>query len=128
VEAAHCTAAAGVGTVAAAEQSRGAERLKEGEEWEETSKGSYVQLKRSRGLTVKQKSPLTQSSKEKVPKIKVVEFFKLYKNALGLKFKSSKFIALQDRFCIKVNLNYLDPYQVEFDQILYTFAKIYGRS
>jgi hypothetical protein len=84
--------------VAAAEQSRGAERLREGEESEETSKGSYVQLKRSRGLTVKQKSPLIQSSNEKVHKIKVVEFFKLYKNALGLKFKSSKFAALQDRF------------------------------
>jgi hypothetical protein len=37
-----------------------------------------------------------------VPKIKVVEFFKLYKNALGLKFKNSKFAALQDRFWIKV--------------------------
>jgi hypothetical protein len=33
-----------------------------------------------------------------VPKIKVVEFFKLYKNALGLKFKNSKFVALPDRF------------------------------
>jgi hypothetical protein len=33
-----------------------------------------------------------------VPKIKVVEFFKLYKNALGLKFKNSKLAALQDRF------------------------------
>jgi hypothetical protein len=39
---------------------------------------------------------------EKVPKIKVVEFFKIYKNALVLKFKSSKFAALQDRFWIKV--------------------------
>jgi hypothetical protein len=63
-----------------------------------------------------------------VAKNKVVEFFKLYKNALGLKFKSSKFRALQDRFCIKVNLNYLGPYQVEIDQILYIFAKIYERS
>jgi hypothetical protein len=33
-----------------------------------------------------------------MPKIKVVEFFKLYKNALGLKFKNSKFAALHDRF------------------------------
>jgi hypothetical protein len=28
----------------------------------------------------------------------VVEFFKLYKNALGLKFRNSKFAALHDRF------------------------------
>jgi hypothetical protein len=61
---------------------------------EETSKGPYVKIKRSRGPTVKQKSPLIQSSKAKVPKNKVVEFFKLYKNALGLKFQNSKFTAL----------------------------------
>jgi hypothetical protein len=92
----------GEGTAAAAERRSGAERLREGEEREETSKGSYVKLKRSRGLTVKQKSPLIQSSKAKVPKNKVVEFFKLYKNALGLKFQNSKFAALQDRFRIEV--------------------------
>jgi hypothetical protein len=34
----------------------------------------------------------------KVPKIKVVEFFKLYKLALGLKFKNSKFAILQNEF------------------------------
>jgi hypothetical protein len=41
-----------------AERRRGVERLREGEEREETSKGSYVKLKRYRGLTIKQKFPL----------------------------------------------------------------------
>jgi hypothetical protein len=39
-----------------------------------------------------------------VPKIKVVEFFKLYKNALGLKFRSSKFAALQDSLLMFWNI------------------------
>jgi hypothetical protein len=37
-----------------------------------------------------------------VPKIKVVEFFKLYKNALGLKFKNSKLAVLLVEFLNRV--------------------------
>jgi hypothetical protein len=89
VEAALYTAAAGEGIAAAAGAEQGS-TSGEGEEREETSKGSYAKLKRSKGLTVKQKSPLIQSSNEKVPKSKVVKFFKLYKNALGLKLPKLK--------------------------------------
>jgi hypothetical protein len=58
----------------------------------------FVKTKNFRDPIVKKDFPLISRFSEKKPKVKVVEFFKLYKIALGLKFKNSKFAALHDRF------------------------------
>jgi hypothetical protein len=58
----------------------------------------FVKTKNLRDPTVKKDFPLIQRFSEKKPKIKVVEFFKFYRIALGLKFKNSEFVALHDRF------------------------------
>jgi hypothetical protein len=61
--------------------------------------------KNLRNLTINRIFPLIQSSNEEMIKIEVVELFKSYNFALGLKFKNLKHNALFYHFVLKSNLN-----------------------
>jgi hypothetical protein len=56
-----------------------------------------------RDCTVNRNSPLIQSSNEKMVKMKVVELFKNYNFALGLKFRNLKHIVLFYYFALNLN-------------------------
>jgi hypothetical protein len=75
-----------------AEQSRGPRAR--GRRREGRGPGDLFEIFRKfKVLSVNQDFSLLQRSNKKVPKMKVVEFFKLYNIVLGLKFRSSKFTA-----------------------------------
>jgi hypothetical protein len=95
-----------VGEAAAsdAKQSRGAEQEPEEEEGERGSKGPSWNLQNLRDLTVNKNSPLILSSNEKMVKMKVVELFKIYNFALGLKFINLKYKVLFHHFALNSNL------------------------
>jgi hypothetical protein len=59
--------------------------------------------KNLRDITVNKKFPLIQSSDEKMVKMKVVELFKTYNFALGLKFRNLKYKVLFHYFALKSN-------------------------
>jgi hypothetical protein len=59
--------------------------------------------KNLRDFTVDRNSPLIQSSNEKMVKMKVVELFKTYNFALGLKFRNLKYKVLFHHFALKSN-------------------------
>jgi hypothetical protein len=59
--------------------------------------------KNLRDLTVNRNSPLIQSSNEKMVRKKVVELFKTYNFALGLKFRNLKYKVLFHNFALKSN-------------------------
>jgi hypothetical protein len=63
-----------------------------------------------------------------MPKMKVVEFFKLYNIALRFKFKKPKFTALHIKFWVKVEFEFFCPYQSGFDEILDMFTSFHGMS
>jgi hypothetical protein len=56
-----------------------------------------------RDFTVNRIFPLIQSSNDEVVKIEVVELFKSYNFALGLKFRNLKYTALFYNFTLKSN-------------------------
>jgi hypothetical protein len=60
--------------------------------------------KNLRDFTVNRIFPLIQSSKEEMVKIQVVELFKSYNFALGLKFRNLKYTALFYNFALNSNL------------------------
>jgi hypothetical protein len=64
----------------------------------EGSEGPFWNLQNLRDLTVNKNSPLIQSSNEKMVKMKVVELFKTYNFALGLKFRNLKYKVLFHHF------------------------------
>jgi hypothetical protein len=72
--------------------------------------------------------PLIQRSNEEMTKIEVVEFFKSYSFALGLKFKNLKHNALFYHFALKSNLNKFCPSQGKFLITLDLIASIYDMS
>jgi hypothetical protein len=57
-----------------------------------------------RDFTINRFLPLIQSSNEKIVKIEVVELFKSYNFALGLKFRNLKYTALFYTFALNSNL------------------------
>jgi hypothetical protein len=61
-------------------------------------------------------------------KIEVVEFFKSYNFALGLKFRNLKYNTLFYHFALKSNLNKFCPYQGKFLITLDLIASIYDMS
>jgi hypothetical protein len=61
-------------------------------------------LQNLRDLTVNRIFPLTQNSNEEMVKIEVVELFKSYNLALGLKFRNLKYTALFYTFALYSNL------------------------
>jgi hypothetical protein len=60
-------------------------------------------FKNLRDFTVNRNSLLTQSSNEKMVKMKVVELFKNYNFALGLKFRNLYYKVLFHHFALKSN-------------------------
>jgi hypothetical protein len=81
------------------------EQEPEEEEGERGSEGPFWNLQNLRDLTVnKIFFPLFQSSNEKMVKSKVVEFFKSYNFALGLKFRNLKHNDLFYHFALNSNL------------------------
>jgi hypothetical protein len=60
--------------------------------------------KNLKDFTVNRILPLIQSSDEEMVKIEVVELFKSYKFALGLKFRNLKYTALFYTFSLNSNL------------------------
>jgi hypothetical protein len=56
--------------------------------------GLFGNFKNSRDFLVKKDFPLIYRFNEKMPKMKVGEFFKLYNIVLGLNFRNPKLIAL----------------------------------
>jgi hypothetical protein len=66
-------------------------------------KGLVGNYKNFKDLTENRNSPLIQSSDEKMVKMKVVELFKTYNFALGLKFRNLKYKVLFHYFALKSN-------------------------
>jgi hypothetical protein len=82
---------------------RGAEETPEEEEEGKRSEGLSWKCRNFRDCTVNKNSPLIQSSNEKMVKMKVVELFKTYNFALGLKFRNRKHIVLFYYFALYLN-------------------------
>jgi hypothetical protein len=59
--------------------------------------------KNLRDFTVNRNFPLIQSSDEKMVKKAIVELFKTYNFALGLKFRNLKYKVLFHHFALKLN-------------------------
>jgi hypothetical protein len=89
------------------------------EQWVKQGKQSMCQRRKTRGggprdliricknlkdFTVNRISPLIQSSNEEMVKIEVVEIFKSYNFALGLKFRNLKYTTLFYTFALNSNL------------------------
>jgi hypothetical protein len=66
-------------------------------------RGFVGNCKNFRGFTVNRNFPLIQSSNEEMVKIEVVELFKSYNFALGLKFRNLKHTVLLYHFALKSN-------------------------
>jgi hypothetical protein len=81
--------------------SREAEEVPEEEEEARGSEGLPWNLQKSQGFTVNRIFPLIQSFNMEMVKIEVVEFFKSYNFALGLKFENLKHNALSYHFALK---------------------------
>jgi hypothetical protein len=62
------------------------------------SGGLFCENQKLQGPHRKEEFPTDLGVYEEKPKMKVVEFFKLYNLALGLNFKNSKFTTLHDEF------------------------------
>jgi hypothetical protein len=60
--------------------------------------------KNLRDITVNRNFPLIHSSNEKMVKMKVVELFKTYNFALGLKFRKPKVQSFISPFCTQIKL------------------------
>jgi hypothetical protein len=87
------------------QRSRGrAEHVPEEEEEGRRSEGPHWKLQNLRDFTVNRIFPLIQSSNEEMVKIEVVELFKSYNLALGLKFRNLKYTALFYNFALNSNL------------------------
>jgi hypothetical protein len=86
------------------QRSRGAEDVPEEEEEGGGPRDLVGNCKNLRDFTVNRIFPLIQSSNEKMVKIEVVELFKSYNFALGLKFKNLKYTALFYNFALNSNL------------------------
>jgi hypothetical protein len=65
-------------------------------------RGSIGKSKNLRDFTVNRNFPLIQSPNEEKVKIEVVELFKLYNFALGLKFRNLKYKVLFHHFALKL--------------------------
>jgi hypothetical protein len=66
--------------------------------------GDFVgNCKNLRDFTENRNFPLTQSPNEEKVKIEVVELFKSYNFALGLKFRNLKYKVLFHHFALKLN-------------------------
>jgi hypothetical protein len=63
-----------------------------------------LEIAKPQDFTVNRIFPLIQSSNEEMVKIEVVELFKCYNFALGLKFRNLKYTALFYTFALNSNL------------------------
>jgi hypothetical protein len=87
------------------QRSRGrAEHVPEEEEEGRRSEGPRSKLQNLRDFTINRSFPLIQSSNEEMVKIEVVELFKSYNFALGLKFRNLKYTTLFYTFALNSNL------------------------
>jgi hypothetical protein len=89
-----------VGGGAAAEEQRRCQRRKERGGG---PRGLVGNCKSFKDFTVNRNFPLIQNPNEEKVKIEVVEFFKSYNFALGLKFRNLKYTALFNNFALKSN-------------------------
>jgi hypothetical protein len=97
---------AGEAATSDANQSRRAEQEPEEEEERGGPRGFVGKNKNLRDFIVNGNFPLIQSSDEKMVKIKVVELFKSYNFALGLKFRKIKHTVLFYHFALNLK-NYI---------------------
>jgi hypothetical protein len=82
--------------------SRARAHVREEEEEREGGPGDLFEISRKfKNLSVNYDFSLLQRSNEKMLNMKVVEFFKLYNIALGLKFRNSKFTTFYVKFLNK---------------------------
>jgi hypothetical protein len=90
-------------TPAAEEQRAKQRRCQRRKKREGGPRGLIGNCKNLRDFTTNRNFPLIQSSNEEMVKMEVVELFKSYNFALGLKFRNLKYKVLFHHFALKLN-------------------------